>query len=216
MIKNSLYIILLLLLSSCADFKDIEVGEPEDIKIKGIRDNVVRLGVKIPVKNPSSFNFRIKEINLKTSVNNQYLGRIVSDNIIVIPAKSNEIYNLNLKLKIANIIQKPKPKPHEPAEPELEPESVKEEKEIALEISFIERTWIQIYADGQLMVDGIKLPGEEVKIIATEELVLNLGNAGGISYTLNNKKGKKLGPSGAVRNNRRITFENLQEYIEQE
>jgi len=105
LIKNSHYIILLLLLSCCADFKDIEVGEPDDIKIKGLRDNVVMLEVRIPVTNPSSFNFRIKEINIKTSVNNQYLGRLVSDNIIVIPAKSNEIYNFNLKLKIANIIQ---------------------------------------------------------------------------------------------------------------
>jgi LEA14-like dessication related protein len=105
MIKNSLYIILLLLLSCCADFKDIEVGEPDDITIKGLRDNVLKLEVKIPVTNPSSFSFRIKEINIKTSVNNHYLGRLVSDHIIVIPAKSNEIHNLNLELKIANIIQ---------------------------------------------------------------------------------------------------------------
>jgi LEA14-like dessication related protein len=105
MIKNSLYIILLLLLSCCADFEDIEVGEPHDISIKGLRNNVLSLEVKIPVINPSSFRVRIKEINLKTSVNNHYLGRLVIDDIIVIPAKSNEIYNLNLKLKIANIIQ---------------------------------------------------------------------------------------------------------------
>jgi len=118
-----------------------------------------------------------------------------------------------VKPKVENIIQKPKPKP---PEPKLESEPVKEEKEIVLEISFVERTWIQVYADGELLVDGIKLPGEEVKIIASEELILNLGNAGGISYTLNNQKGKKLGPSGAVRSNRRITFENLKEYIEQE
>lgn len=117
------------------------------------------------------------------------------------------------KPKMENIIQKQKPKP---PEPEIAPEPAKEEKEIALEISFIERTWIQVYADGELLVDGIKLPGEVVKIIASEELVFNLGNAGGISYTLNNQKGKKLGPSGSVRSNRRITFDNLQEYIEQE
>ena len=118
-----------------------------------------------------------------------------------------------IKPKIENVTQKPKPKP---PEPKIESEPVKEEKEITLEISFIERTWIQVYADGELRVDGIKLPGEVVKIIASEELVLNLGNAGEISYTLNNQKGKKLGPSGAVRSNRRITFENLKEYIEQE
>ena len=93
---------------------------------------------------------------------------------------------------------------------------MEEEREIILEISFTERTWIQVYVDGEMMVDGIKLPGEHVKVVASEELVLNLGNAGGISYTLNNQKGKRLGPSGTVRTNRRITFENLHEYIEQE
>ncbi|UCC40032.1 MAG: DUF4115 domain-containing protein [Candidatus Aminicenantes bacterium] len=118
-----------------------------------------------------------------------------------------------VKPKIENITQKPKPKP---PEPKLDSEPVKEEKEMLLEISFIEKTWIQVYADGELLVDGIKLPGEEVKVIAIEEFVLNLGNAGGISYTLNNQPGKKLGPSGSVRQNRRITFENLQEYIDQE
>ncbi len=115
--------------------------------------------------------------------------------------------NSPVKPKPTNVMQKPKPKP---------PEPVEETREIILEIFFIERTWIQVYVDGELMVDGIKLPGEQVKIVASQELVLNLGNAGGISYTLNNQKGKRLGPSGTVRTNRRITLENLQEYIEQE
>jgi LEA14-like dessication related protein len=105
MIKNSLYIILLVLFSCCSDFKDIEIGEPENIAIKGIKDNMLRLEVKIPVANPGSFNIKIKEINLKTSVNNIYLGRLVSDHVIVIPAKSNEILDVYLNLKIASIIQ---------------------------------------------------------------------------------------------------------------
>ena len=103
--KNSLYIILILLLSCCGNYKDIEVGEPDNVRIKGLRDNVLDLEVRIPVTNPSSVSFKIKEINLKTSVNDHYLGRLVSDQVIVIPANSNEIYNFNLKLRIANIIQ---------------------------------------------------------------------------------------------------------------
>ncbi len=105
MTKNTLYIVLLLLLSCCADFKEIEVGDPEDIILKGIKDNVLNLEVKIPITNPTAINFKIKEINIKTSVNNQYLGRLASDQVIIIPARSNEIHNLNLNLKIANIIQ---------------------------------------------------------------------------------------------------------------
>lgn len=105
MIRNSLYIILILLLSCCGNFKDIEVGEPDNVRIKGLRGNVLDLEVRIPVTNPSSVSFKIKEINLKTSVNNHYLGRLISDQVIVIPANSNEIHNFNLQLRIANIIQ---------------------------------------------------------------------------------------------------------------
>ncbi len=105
MIKNSLYIVLFLLLSCCAEFKDIEIGQPEDIILKGIKDNVLSLQVKIPITNPTALSFKIKEINIKTSVNNQYLGRLACDQAIIIPARSSEIHNLNLELKIANIIQ---------------------------------------------------------------------------------------------------------------
>ena len=105
MTRKPLYILLLLLLTCCHGFEDVEIGKPEDINITGLKDNVLDLEIKIPVINPGSIGFKIKEADIKTSVNNQYLGRLITDNVIVIPAKSNEIHNLKLKLKIANIIQ---------------------------------------------------------------------------------------------------------------
>jgi LEA14-like dessication related protein len=105
MTKKAVYIVLLILLSCCADFKDIEIGDPEGIRITGMKGNVVDLEMKIPVSNPRAVGFRIKEIDIKTSVNNSYLGRLSSDGTVVIPPKSNEIHNLRLKLRIANIIQ---------------------------------------------------------------------------------------------------------------
>ncbi|GAG93493.1 unnamed protein product [marine sediment metagenome] len=51
---------------------------------------------------------------------------------------------------------------------------------------------------------------------ANEELLLHLGNAGGISYTLQNMQGKQLGPSGAVIKNIRITLENYERFLAQE
>jgi LEA14-like dessication related protein len=105
MIKKPLYFVLLLLLSCCTNFEDIELGKPEDIRITGLKNNVLELEIKVPVKNPRSIGFKIKEIDIKTSVNNQYLGKLTTDKAIVIPAKSNEIHNFRLKLKIANVIQ---------------------------------------------------------------------------------------------------------------
>lgn len=92
-------------------------------------------------------------------------------------------------------------------------EPVEMNKEMNLVLHFDQETWIQVYADGALKVDGIKQPGERESITALEELVIHLGNAGGLTYTLNEKKGKPFGPSGAVRKNIRITLDNMQEFI---
>jgi len=95
-------------------------------------------------------------------------------------------------------------------------EPAEEEKVLNLEISFHQETWLQVYADGIEKLNGIKQPGEKFQTTALEEVLLNLGNAGGFSYTINNKKGKSLGLSGAVVKNIRITPDNFQQFLEQE
>ncbi|NIO49509.1 MAG: DUF4115 domain-containing protein [Candidatus Aminicenantes bacterium] len=87
---------------------------------------------------------------------------------------------------------------------------------LTIEISFLEETWLQVWADSVLKVDGLKQPGEKLMVKANEELLIHTGNAGGISYILNNKKGKKLGPRGSVIRNIRITLKNYQRYLAQE
>ena len=91
-----------------------------------------------------------------------------------------------------------------------------EEKELVLDLTFLMETWIQIYADGELVIDGIKLEGEKIQVIAKEVLLIHTGNAGGISLTLNNKTGKPFGESGEVVRDIRITLENMETFIEQE
>ncbi len=93
---------------------------------------------------------------------------------------------------------------------------LEEEKELVLELIFLMETWIQIYADGELVIDGLKFEGEKVKVIAKKELLIHTGNAGGILVTLNNKTGKPFGKPGAVARNIRITLENMKSFLEQE
>jgi transcriptional regulator with XRE-family HTH domain len=107
-------------------------------------------------------------------------------------------------------IQETAPSPP-PGNPILE-----EEKELILDLTFVMETWIQIYADGELVTEGLKLEGEKVQVIAKEELLIHTGNAGGISFTLNNKIGIPLGESGAIRRDIRITLENMETFIKQE
>ena len=95
-------------------------------------------------------------------------------------------------------------------------EFMPEEVNITIEISFLEETWLQVWADGVLKVDGLKQPGGKLMVKASKGFLIHLGNAGGISYTLKNKPGKQLGPSGAVIKNLRINLENYQRFLAQE
>lgn len=103
--KKNIYIILILILSGCANFEDVEVGDIKNLEFIGIKDNNIELKVDIPIINPNKFGFKIKEINVRTTINNYYLGRLLIDDVIVIPARSNKIHSLKCRLRISNIIQ---------------------------------------------------------------------------------------------------------------
>ena len=107
-------------------------------------------------------------------------------------------------------------KPVLPPATEPAAKSLPEEEKLSLEISFLEKTWLQVYADGELKVDGLKQPGEKVTIEALDEFLIHLGNAGGVLFTLNDKEGMPIGPSGVVIKNLRITSENYQQFLAQE
>ncbi|MFQ6083068.1 MAG: helix-turn-helix domain-containing protein [Candidatus Aminicenantia bacterium] len=100
--------------------------------------------------------------------------------------------------------------PPSPTPPLIPPEKEK----LVLEMSFIEDTWIQVYSDGELKLDGIMKEGQMEKIEATEEIVINTGNAGGISFRLNGKEGKSLGSSGKVIKNIKINLNNFEQFVE--
>jgi len=85
---------------------------------------------------------------------------------------------------------------------------------LAFEFAVTAPTWIQVYADGALKVDGIKLAGARFQVQAEKELVLNLGNAAGLSAVLNGKPLKPFGRSGDVVKNIRVTTENAAAFLE--
>lgn len=93
---------------------------------------------------------------------------------------------------------------------------VPEYEGINLDLTFNEDCWIQVYADGNLVLDGLKLAGFKTSVKAQSELIINLGNAGGVSFTLNGKPGKPFGKRGAVIKNIKITEDNLNQYILQD
>jgi transcriptional regulator with XRE-family HTH domain len=100
-----------------------------------------------------------------------------------------------------------------PQKIEKEPEEI---KGINLDFTFYQETWIQIHSDGVLAFEGTKFPDEVLQIKAEKEVRIHVGNAGGFSYLLNNKRGKTLGVSGAIIKDLFITLDNLEEFFEEQ
>jgi cytoskeleton protein RodZ len=100
--------------------------------------------------------------------------------------------------------------------PPVEKAPVAAAEEMKLAITFQQDTWIQLYIDGELLLDGIKYPGEEFSTTATKEIIINVGNAGGLTYSINQRAGKSLGRSGQVVRNIRITPDNLKDFAAQD
>ena len=115
------------------------------------------------------------------------------------------------------VVETPATQTIQKTEPASPPKTVilEEEKELVLDLTFVMDSWIQIYSDGELVVDGLKFEGEKLQVIAKEELLIHTGNAGGISVILNNQTGIPFGESGAVVKDIRITLENMEKFIEQ-
>ena len=103
--------------------------------------------------------------------------------------------------------------PPQPVQAPAEQPLVEEVKGLNLEMSFLEDTWLQVYADGNMIWDGVKKQGEVLQARAENQLALNLGNAGGMAWTINGKEGKPFGPKGAVRKDIKITLDSFREYL---
>ena len=103
-------------------------------------------------------------------------------------------------------------------EPKTQPPPVVEVvwKGVTIEIRFEAETWIQIYADGVLKVNGVVPPGTTAKAQADEQILIDTGNAGGFGFLLNGKPAKPLGRFGQVLNNIKITPENVKDFLEAE
>ena len=75
------------------------------------------------------------------------------------------------------------PAPPQKAEPEPPPVVEAVWKGVTIEIAFEAETWIRIYADGVLKVDGVFPPGTTAKAQANEQILIHTGNAGDSAFS---------------------------------
>lgn len=84
---------------------------------------------------------------------------------------------------------------------------------LQLELMVTEECWLEIQADGEIVTSGLKSEGFRQAVSADVEVRLWLGNAGGVSMTLNGQPARALGRPGQVRKDLAITPENFQDFV---
>ena len=86
---------------------------------------------------------------------------------------------------------------------------------VVLTLSAREDCWTAAQTDGAKVLDRIVKAGETLTVNAQNEIVLSVGNAGGISYTLNGRPGVALGREGEVRRNVVITRDSMASLLQE-
>ena len=78
-----------------------------------------------------------------------------------------------------------------------------------------ETCWVEARVDGQPVLSRVFEQGQSETLEAQAEIVLSVGNAGGVSFTVNDLRGLPLGKTGEVRRNIVITKQSLPSFVEE-
>jgi cytoskeletal protein RodZ len=76
--------------------------------------------------------------------------------------------------------------------------------------------WVEVRADGATVINRVLAEGESQRLEARGEIVLSVGNAGGLSIRVNDRPALPLGRAGEVRKNIVITRQNLPSLVQQD
>jgi cytoskeletal protein RodZ len=83
---------------------------------------------------------------------------------------------------------------------------------LTMEIAPKASCWVSVTVDGEATFSNLMKAGEKRQVVAREEVLVTVGDAGAFAYTLNGSAGKPLGAPGEVVS-KRITLSNYKELV---
>lgn len=86
---------------------------------------------------------------------------------------------------------------------------------LVLTLTAQQSCWVEARADGQTVISRVLAEGETQTLEAEGEIVLSVGNAGGLAISVNDRPGMPLGKSGEVKKNIVITRQNLPTFVQE-
>jgi cytoskeletal protein RodZ len=99
--------------------------------------------------------------------------------------------------------------------PSSGPSAPAPETGLVLDLQARQSCWVAVQADGVKVMDRVLAEGESQTLQARDEIVLSVGNAGGLAYKLNGRPGVVLGREGEVRRNIVITRQSVPSLLQE-
>jgi hypothetical protein len=107
------------------------------------------------------------------------------------------------------------PEPSDRVEPPLAT-AVSTPDGLVLTLKAQQDCWVEARADGQVVLNRVLAGGETATLEAHGQIVLSVGNAGGLAFRVNDRPGVPLGKSGEVKRNIVITRDNIPSLVQQD
>jgi cytoskeletal protein RodZ len=101
-----------------------------------------------------------------------------------------------------------------PAAPAAASARAPEPEGLVLTLTAQQNCWVHAQADGQTVINRVLSKGETETLEAEGQIVLSVGNAGGLALTVNDRPGVPLGKSGEVKRNIVITKQSLPSFVQ--
>lgn len=96
--------LLVVLLPSCAEFKDIEIGEIQAVHLKHLSYGKLGLDVVLSIKNPNKVDFFLVKSDVRVILNDIPVGTLSNIKKIKIPGGSQSSVTFPVNLKMNGIL----------------------------------------------------------------------------------------------------------------
>jgi hypothetical protein len=97
----------LVLFAGCKGVEDIAMTGVSGFEFRGMENNVILFSAVVGVSNPSNVGFRIREMNIKTIADGNFIGTLTTTDRLHIRARSDSSYRMNFTLTLANMLTGP-------------------------------------------------------------------------------------------------------------
>ena len=95
---------LLLMLTSCFSYKELELGDVSDVKVNKVSNGGIEIQAGIRIKNSNNYKIKVKKIDADLYVNGQKVGKMNLSKKVVLPKLSDQIQSFAVNTQLSNLI----------------------------------------------------------------------------------------------------------------